>query len=323
MENIISNQTAQNSADLLGPYGVKGYLTISWKDLIGLEEPKKPVSDSEPFSGISSFLSKMNIYFFTRNYFLQYLQFYSSYDDTYKQLYFSYVKILENTKKKIDDVYISTDMKDIEAKYIDMIQYGIIEIKNDMNAKYLYPIYLTFFKNIEYFKEFANGYSFYFDGKYYANTIGNKYTILGEVDKWNYVEFDTDENVMNNFRLYPFIPLDVNPDKPILKLAIFGNNKWIYPVEFIFPYTNPNKPNYLYSVNSIEISKSIEELKSASLEFEVNMEYKYYYFNKNLYKASDNPVTKKIKLSWVNSNNKQSMVGVPLFVAGDEWINKK
>lgn len=321
MENIISNQTAQNSADLLGPYGVKGYLTISWQELIGLEEPKDPTPDSEPFSGVSSFLSKINIYFSTRNYFLQYLQFYSSYDKTYEQLYFSYAEILKKTKKKIDEVYKLSDMKEIEARYLDMIQYGITEIKDNINAKYLHPIYLTFFKNVQYFKEFANGYSFCFDEEYYANTIGNKYTLLGEVNEWNCVEFDKDENVTNNFRLYPFIPLDVNPNKPILKLAIFGNNLWISPVEFILPYSNPNKPNYLYSVNSIEISKSIEELKSASLEFDVSMEYKYYYFNKKLYKASDNPITKKIKLYWVN--NPEPMVGVSLFVAGDEWIDKK
>lgn len=300
-----------------GEYTVKGYQTVTWEKLLNLKEPPMPSPSGVPLTGIGSFLSKLNIYFYTRNYFLQYLQFYSSYNGTYEQMYNVYKTISMNTGQAIDTVCGLEDMKGIENEYENIIRGSINAIKGS-KVKQLYPIYLTFFKNIEYFKDFANGYSFCFDGKYYANVLGSHFNILMNSDC---VEFDEVKDKQQNFRLYPFIPLDVNPNAPVLELAIFGNNKWLSPIEFVLPYDNPDKPNYKYSVNSIKISKSIKELDCPELELVVEMEYKSYYWNQKLFPATDSPVKKKMYLSWVVKP--KEMVGVPLFVTDMEWIDKK
>lgn len=305
-----------------GSYAVQSFEFVDWDVLLKLKKTSALKEDS-PFTGISSYFGKLNVFNLTRQNFLAYLNFYSSISPEYSYMYEEYKKICY----LINSILIAEvrDDKEIEKKYEKIIKRHFEEITKSP-IKELRNIYLTFFKNYLYFKNFSTGYSFYFQKegettKYYANIVGANYTIKPETPSMNCVEFDTFENLKSNFRLFPFIPLNVNYENPELNLAIFGSNTWIVPVQFAFPYKNDKKPNYYYSINKLNVAKTIKELDKGILSIEVEVSVNSYYFNGKLYPASDNNIKGNLSLFQQNST-KEVMVGVPLFNSGMEWIEK-
>lgn len=305
-----------------GSYAVQSFEFVDWNVLLKLKKISSSKEDS-PFTGISSYFGKLNVFNLTRQNFLAYLNFYSSISPEYSYMYEEYKKICY----LINSMLIAEvrDNKEIEKKYEQIIKRHFDEVTK-LPIKELKSIYLTFFKNYIYFKDFSIGYSFYFQKvgettKYYANIVGANYSIKPETPSMNCVEFDTSEDLKSNFRLFPFIPLNVDYKNPKLNLAIFGNNKWVVPVKFAFPYKNEKKPNYYYSVNSFNIVKSIEDLNKGIFSIEVDVSVDSYYFNGKLYPASDNEMKGKLSL-FQRKSTKEVMVGVPLFNSGMEWIEK-
>lgn len=303
-----------------GSYAVQSFEYVDWDVLLNLKSIS-PFRKDEMFTGISSYFGKLNIFNLTRQNFLSYLNFYSSISAEYGVMYSAYQDICKIINDKL--INEAGDKKEIEEIYQKII---CLHFEKVCEIRYLKNIYLTFFKNYVYFKDFSVGYSFYFQKqgektKYYANSVGTNYTIKQDTPFMNCVEFDTAESLENNFRLYPFIPLDVDYVNPKLNLAIFGNDSWIVPVQFAFPYRNEKKPNYYYSINSFNVVKSIEELKNSMLNIDVEISIDYYYFNGRLFPASDNKINGKLSLNKQSSSN-NVMVGVPLFNSGPEWVEK-
>ncbi|WP_337045126.1 hypothetical protein [Emticicia sp. 17c] len=301
-------------------YVVKGFQYKNWETVLNLSKP----SITEDFTGTSSYLAKLNIYMITRQQFLSYLKFFSSYSITYQQMHDEYYDFCLELNSSITNYLDKGEYKDIINRYNTLIKsfYGLVK-KSSIPS--LEKLYKTFFKNYEYFKNFRIGYSCIFKDKkdgpaYYANTVGSKYPIITSTPGLFCVEFNEYKSLVDNFRLYPFIPLDVNPDNPVLKLAIFGNEKWVSPVQFMFPYRNSEKPNYKFSVNSFEISKSIKDLNIKVIEdMPIEIKVDYYYFNGRLYPASSEKTSGFLTI-YQQTATKETMRGIPLFDFGPEWV---
>lgn len=316
-----------------GNFAVQGF---EYKTYEFLFDFKKTNTESEQsFNGISSYFGKISIFNLTRQNFLAYLHFYSSYNKAYKDFFDEYkaicMRLDGEIAKYLDDV---EDMKGIDKVYVNLIKWHYEEVEKvvfEDSPERLFclsDLYLTFFNNYIYFKKYSIGYSFHFEteGKdYYANMVRTSYPLRPDTPRLNCVEFDKVQSLKDNFRLYPFIPLDVNPQEPEIKLAIFGNNKWVSPIEFAFPYHNEKKPKYLYSVNSFDVRKSIKDLTKAKITVDVEASVNYYYFNGMLFPASASEQKIKGKLVLIRQNadvGDQLMVGVPLFNSGPEWVEK-
>lgn len=318
----------------LSQYAIQNVNSTSWEVLLNLNRPIPNSSAQEDeeqtttYTGISSYLGKLNIFILTRQNFLKYLNFFEGYSKDYQQMYDEYLRISDITNTLLID-YMSqknNDLRDIEEKYQLFIERNFDEICRS-SQKNLKNVYLTFFRHYEYFKNFNKGYTFFFQDtkggtRYYGNVIGTSYPILPETPSLLSIEFDQAESLENNFRLYPLIPLEVDPERPEITLAVFGNTQWVSPARFIFPYRNDQKPNYKFSLNSISVVKSIHDLNRISIEnLEVKMKIESYYFNGKLYPASD--PTKDCYLTlYCETSSKKVMRGVPLFNSGAEWIEK-
>lgn len=309
-------------------YGIQNFQYATWESVLELDTS---IPSSESFTGISSIFAKMNIFLLTRQSFLQYLNFFSSYDATYKQMAGEYLKICNQIANWMKEAVPDPDSKkeppsytDIDAKYKEIIvnSYGLLKASK---ITAFIPIYLTFFKNYEYFRNYIVGYTFYVQlpehsKGVYANIVGSKYVIDPTTPGLNCVELSDVEKIENNLRLYPLIPLDVNLEEPELELAIFGNNKWVAPIQCALPYNNPNKSIYKYSVNSIKIRSSIVDLDKPQLELDVEMSFQYFYYKKTLYPASGESLKVKVYIFQQHQDPNIAMIGVPLFNTGPEWI---
>lgn len=311
-----------------GTYVVQSFEYKDWATVLNLN---RPIANNETFTGTSSYFAKLNVFLITRQNFLEYLHFFASYDDSYQQMHGEYQRIcimvsdLASEEVKRITVKEPEKYKEIKEIYEKVIQRNYSEIKSSTIIP-LKDVYITFFKNYKYFRDFRIGYSFYMQPelkKYYANVVGSTYPINPTTESLYCVELDTNQSIENNFRLYPLIPTNINIDEPKLELAIFGNGKWVSPIQFAFPYHNTQKPNYKYTVNSITISLSIAELNKPIIELkEQNMKVVSYYVNSRLYPASDVPEVKVFLRLIREITPNEQMRGVPLFNSGIEWIEK-
>lgn len=317
----------------LAQYAIQNVNSTSWEALLNLNRPipnSTAIEEDEQttYTGISSYLGKLNIFILTRQNFLKYLNFFEGYSKDYQQMYDEYLRICNIINTLLIDYMAQkdNDFKDVEQKYQLFVERNFDEICRSPQRG-LKNVYLTFFRHYEYFKNFSKGYSFFFQDirggtRYYGNVVGAAYPILPETPSLLSIEFDQAESLENNFRLYPLISLEVDPDRPELSLAVFGNKQWVSPVQFIFPYRNDQKPNYKFSLNSINIVKSVQDLNRLSIEnLEVKMKVESYYFNGKLYPASDTSKDCYLTL-YCETSNKKVMRGVPLFNSGAEWIEK-